>query len=105
MVRDTTLYHLLYHLLFHLLFPLVVPLVGSQGRAHPDPRTEERLRSVADGASGEFREITRAGLMTVRGITRAGLVRPLVISQLVKPLAENGVVSCSSDQRGKISSP
>ena len=89
------------------VIPLVVPLVGSQGRAQPDPRTEERLRSLADRASGEFREITRAGLMTVRGTTRAGLVRPLVISQLVIPqaFAKNSVVSCSSDQRGKISSP
>ena len=84
----------------------VIPLVGSQGRAHPDPRTEERLRSVADRASGEFREITRAGLMTVRGTTRAGLVIPLVVSQLVIPqaFAENGVLSFCSDQRGKMSS-
>ena len=79
----------------------VVPLVGSQGRAHPDPRTEERLRSVADRASGEFREMTRAGLMTVRGTTRVGLVITLVISQLVisQAFAENGVVSSGSDQR------
>jgi hypothetical protein len=38
--------------------------------------------------------------MTVREITRVGRVIPLVISQLVIPqaFAENGVVSCGSDQ-------
>jgi len=47
------------------------------------------------------------GLMTVREITRAGLVVTLVVSQLMIPqaFAKNGVASCSSDQRGKISSP
>jgi hypothetical protein len=91
--------------IYRYLFSERRALVGSQGRAHPDPRTEARLRSVADRASGEFREITRAGLMTVRGTTRAGLVVTLVFSQLVVPqaFAENGVVSCSRDQRGKIS--
>ena len=44
--------------------------------------------------------------MTVREITRAGLVVTLVVSQLMIPqaFAKNGVVSYSSDQRGKISS-
>jgi hypothetical protein len=58
------------------------------------------------GARANFSAPRRGGLglMTVREITRAGLVITLVISQLVKPqaFAENGVVSCSSDQRGKI---
>ena len=45
--------------------------------------------------------------MTVREITRAGLVVTLVVSQLMIPqaFAKKGVASCSSDQRGKISSP
>jgi hypothetical protein len=77
-------------------------LTRQSASAHPDPRTQERLRSVADRASGEFREITRAGLMTVRGTTRAGLVIPLVISQLFIPQAFAPITPRSPWQNGHV---